>query len=472
MAKGKVKKGFGSYLFVLFLSIIATFLVIVTVMLFSPFHNILGFKYFAFKEDKVITEIDANQEQPFNFQTVDKINIDCSFAKVKVVRYYNIDTYGFRFENYISGFAREDQDTDFTYEVYYTDDSMKEINVDVHEPEGFLYFNKNLTVSILVSTKINYSLENTEINITNTTGDIYIGNNTKTVSLEGQDFKNYISIGSLNVKTNDGRIVILPYVNEVMNNLFIKTESGKVQSRINLNITNNCEIYSEKGRLDFKKLFINSNNGNTFDLGNAKLYISHLKGAIEFNYKNGYLDIDKFEGELSSNDAIQQMDKATINIKEFSGYLSLPFANNSKVNIGKVSEESEIYIHSKDGNIKINELYSNVAKLETTTGDVSVKTFGEDIDVKTTKGNINVTFDSDTILDQINLVSKSGTVKFKVQSSLAFNLDVKNTKGEQRKDGKVDVSWLDKLTENPYSVNGGGKVVSIITNGNVVVSVI
>ena len=114
----------------------------------------------------------------------------------------------------------------------------------------------------------------------------------------------------------------------------------------------------------------------------------------------------------------------------------------------------------------INELKANIAKIETTSGEVNVNTFGNDIDVTTTSGNINITYQSETISNQIDLVSNSGNITLKVKPTLAFLLKIYDTKGEYRKDNGIDIEWLDELIENPYKVLGGDKVVSVTTDGN------
>ena len=471
MAKGKNKKGFGSYLLVLFLAIVATFLIIITVMLFSPFNNILGFEYFTYNQDQtILTETGGNEASPFNFEN-SKININCSFARVKVERSNKIDAYAFRFENYSSGFAREDQDTEFSYEVYYSEGSKSEINVDVHEPEGFLFFNKNIIVSILISTKLDQNvLSSSKVNVTNTTGNVYIGNKDKILNVEDQT-KNYITLGDLNVKTNKGKIIIFPYVNETIKNLFLKTQKGNIEVKRNLNITDNFELYAEGGEFDFKELVVSNANPAVFDLGDGELFAESIQANVQLSIKDGYIDIDKFSGSLSSNDAVDQMKQANISIVEFTGALSLPYVNKSKVTLGTVNQGSEIYIHATEGNINIKDSKADVTKIETTKGNIKVQTSGKDIDVKTNSGDIDITFESINISNQIDLKSKSGDIKFNVKPEFAFLLKVFNSKGEARTDGNVKVEGFDVLESNELQINGGSsKVVNISTNGNIKVS--
>lgn len=473
MAKGKVKKGFASYLLVLFLAVIATFLIIIAVMLFSPFKNILGFQYFTYKFDEKVTHATAETEnEVFNFQTLNELNINCDYANVKVERYYNVDTPAIRFENTMSGFARSDHDTEFKYEIYYNDASKTELNIDVHEPEGFLFFSKNLTISILIPTSLSYTLENTDLNIINNTGNVYIGNNIKAINLDGEDFRNYITIGNLNVKTNKGKTLIRTYTNENFNSLVIKTEKGKIESQIDLNIAENLEIYSSKGEIEFKKLVVAKSDAVTLNLKNSEFYTPYLKANVNLTIKEGYFDVDYLSGSLISNDAVEQMSTATLTIKEFDGYMSLPYANKSKVNLGKVSASSQIYIHATEGDIKIDEMNGNVAKLETTKGDINVETNGTDIDVKTTSGNIKIKYNDLNDGNQIDIESNSGDVDFKVGATKRMDLKVLNNKGEYRTDGYVKISGLDVMPESEVHINGGGQKVVIATNGSVNVELI
>ena len=152
---------------------------------------------------------------------------------------------------------------------------------------------------------------------------------------------------------------------------------------------------------------------------------------------------------------------------DFTGKISFPYANNSRINIDKVNAGSQLYIHATDGDINIGDLNADIAKLETTKGDVNVTVSGKDIDVTTVSGDINVNFKNTVISNQIDLISASGDVNFNVLSELAFMLKIYDTNGTARKDGGVRVSWLDEIRDNPIVVNGGNKVVTITTNKDV-----
>ena len=165
MAENKVRKGFTTYLFVLLLLIVTAFLIVIVVMLFSPFKNILGLKYYSYNFDKIITN--ASGGQPITLETISDINFDCNSATIEIIRDTNVDNGGVRIENYSTGFATASANTDFDYKVYYTD-SNSVLNIEVDEPDGFLKFSNNISITLIVAAKIDYALENTKININNT----------------------------------------------------------------------------------------------------------------------------------------------------------------------------------------------------------------------------------------------------------------------------------------------------------------
>lgn len=471
--KGKVKKGFATYLAILFLAIVATFLVIVTIMLFSPFKNILGFKYFIYNDSTFCYNATGDAEtEIFNFETISNINIDCNFATVKIERYYKVDNCAIKIDNNSNGFAKEEQNINFNYEIYYSDPSTKtNLNIIVHEPEGFLYFNKDISISLLIPARnaFNNALSSTTINITNTSGNVYIGTTAKVQNLIDEEDGNYITLNALNLKSNNGSIFFFPYTKSTMNKLFIKTNDSKIESRIDLEILQSLEIYSQNGRLDFKSITFSGTSG-ILNLNNSKFAGINFVGDIDIFIDNGYFDLEKLDGDISSNNATKQMSNATIYIKDVNGIVSLPFVNNSKIIFDKVEEGSQVYIHSTSGDINIDNCYGN-AWLETKSGNVNVHTFANDIEVITESGNINVIYENTSINDELLFSTTSGKINLKVNSALAFILEILNNNGELR-DKNIYIDWLGNEIVNPLTVNEGNKKIKVISNEKVELSLI
>ena len=163
MAEGKIKRGFAAYLFILLMVFVAAFLIIIVVMIFSPFKNVLGFKYLSYNMSNNIVQ--TSSEQDIDFSTIDELYVNCNNANVVIQRDNNIDTDTIRIENTCKGFARSSDNTSFDYNITLTGASNDILNIDVHEPEGFLFFDKTVTISILIPAKSSYNFENTDVNI-------------------------------------------------------------------------------------------------------------------------------------------------------------------------------------------------------------------------------------------------------------------------------------------------------------------
>ena len=160
MAEGKIKRGFATYLFILLMVFVAAFLIIIVVMIFSPFKNVLGFKYLSYNMSNNIVQ--TSSEQDIDFSTINELYVNCNNANVVIQRDNNIDTDTIRIENTCKGFARSSDNTSFDYNITLSGASNDVLNIDVHEPEGFLFFDKTVTISILIPAKSSYNFENTD----------------------------------------------------------------------------------------------------------------------------------------------------------------------------------------------------------------------------------------------------------------------------------------------------------------------
>lgn len=136
MAGGNVKKGFLTYLFILFLMVIAAFLVFVLIMVFQPFKNVLGYTYLKYSDDSYHYNVLEKTDERLDFTTIKQINVNCDFAQVRVESSTKVDDVAIRIENNSRGFAHSDQKIDFSYNISFGE-SNNIINVDITEPEAF-----------------------------------------------------------------------------------------------------------------------------------------------------------------------------------------------------------------------------------------------------------------------------------------------------------------------------------------------
>ncbi len=472
--KGNVKKGFANYLLILFIAIIAAFFILVTIMLFSPFKSILGFKYFVYygkgetfasvkQEDKVID---------INYSLIDNIDIDCGYSNVSIKRAASKIDYGqVVIENNCSGFAREDQDTGFDYEVSFTDANYRNLKIKVVEPEGFLFFKKDISITLLTTVQQVNSFNHTKININSTKGDVYVGNR----NILNQSASNDIAVKSLNIKNTEGDIFFFEQTSNI-NNLTIKTNNGNINANSSFSI-DDLKLNAAKSKISLKSLTLQKAK---LDLGNSEFNVGNLKVSdkADLFIKNGYVSIDELNGTLTSNSMINDMGKANIYINKInSGNIVIPNANNSTIKLGNVNASSQVYVRGRDCNASIDNLLG-IAILETTKGNINISAENDEkstayprVDVKTSSGNINLKYIIDKINDNyINLKSYSGKINVEVKHDVAFLLNVLNTKNEQRTSKNISVEGYGSDFEIPLKRNDGTSKLNIISDGKISVN--
>ncbi|MBQ8909010.1 MAG: DUF4097 family beta strand repeat protein [Clostridia bacterium] len=455
---GKVKKGFSTYLFILFLMLVAAALVTLLVMIFRPFKEVLGYQYICYSDEVTKDKVtDGSSDDLLDFSSLEEIQINCSYATVSVERPKDCKKYSITFKNFVTGFASADANIKFSYNIYYENGSNdKVLCVDVHEPEASLYFAKNVSVSICLPDKEDANLENVELNIENTSGNISIGCVTAS--------SNKITLASLKLQTTRGRIYLGAGLDGAIDKIFIQTKRGGIDCPINLHAQDYFTLNAKSGTLNFNNLSFGAGNLATINIGNCEFRAGTVIGDINLKMLAGYLDVEDFIGDISANNPAEQLSAATITIGEVWGNLSFPFANSSRINIGKFGG-GKFYVKGTSGSVKLGETNA-FAWIEMTTGSIDIKAC-YDFEAKTTSGKINAVIDRSDVMDEINITSKKGRVKLGVPSKLEFILNVYNTDGEMRNAGSVNVEGFDGMFELPLVINNGNKPINITTNSKV-----
>lgn len=480
MADNKMKKGFATYLLILLLVILAAFLIVIVIMLFSPFQNIIGFQYMTYNTDNDY-QYRTTAGEELDFSTIDEINITCDKASVRVERAIQVQGDAIKFENYCKGFAYASDRTDFTYEIYFSDAEKSILNVEVHEPEGFLFFDDNMVISIIVPSTSEYALENTKVNISTDSGNVMIANQTALVSdVTVSALRNSISLNSFDIRSNRGNVYLYSYIDDTLDDVFIKTNSGTVSMQIDkYDITNSIEFHTISGNVRLNSINYTGEEANAdnivFDVENGAFNVESVTGNIKLNMDSGYLDINSLHGNLSSSDSVQQMESAEIRVNSMNGDLNLPFANNSTVSVNSLSKDNQVFIKGNGGNITIGEM-DGYAHIETTSGNVNVTNYSNDMIVKTTSGNIDVKYDSNAIDSQLIFSSSSGRIDIGIRSGFKCIAEFLNTNGN-RDNSKVDIQFqVDDFT-NPQLINVNneqdeGSIMTVTSDSDVTISLI
>lgn len=469
MADGKVKRGFGKYLLILILIIIAAFLITIVVMMFSPFKNVLGFQYLVYNIDDEVFQT-ANEET-IDFTNVNEVIVNCNYASVTVARSLDVGADAVRIENSCKGFARSSDNTSFTYDIYYSNEGSI-LNIDVSEPDGFLFFDKQINISLLLPARDTYSFDNTKITVINTSGNVYIGNQTRLTDQEATDIQCYINVNSIDVKTNSGIVYLYPFLDKNLNDLSIKSSSGRIINFLNeITISNTFEIHTDSSIINLNNVVYNGVQNIIFDINEGQLFADSITGNIDLNIASGYLDIVSLTGSISANNSVNQLDEARITINRVDGNISLPFANSSRINLGTVAQGNQVYIDGFDCQVNIEELRGK-AFIKTTSGNVNVHIYEDDLDIETTSGNISVTYECQAIEEQLDFKTDSGDINLRVLSNLAYQLFVYDGEGKLRDNSNIDIASMDGNFEIPVTVNGGTTPIMITSNAHINISLI
>ena len=473
---GNVRKGFTIYLLILFFIILAALLGCIVAMLFSPFTNILGLQYYVYNYSDIFKETDAGQA--YNLDNISVINVDTNSANVILQRRYDVDQLYIEFTATSKGFAKADQNTDFNHYIEY-DETAKALNISVHEPEGFIRFENNVNINLLLPmVDASEDFDNIDLYINTNTGNIYIGNNA-TDDLN-PNLKYDTKIKNLYITMNDGSLRFAENSTNEFENLRINIGDGRVTSDKDISFSNSLSINSNSARFDLANLSytstMNHNMHINLNLDDAIFYADSIIGNLNLNMRGGHFIVDGVEGSINSNSAITQMSNGRITIGSVAGNISLPYANNSDITIDSMTEGSQAYIHATGGNITINSL-KGMAWLETTSGKVDVTTYSDGLEIITTSGAINLVYDVDTVSDVV-LKSNSGRINAFVRSNLSCVMKFHDKDGIYYDDDNgpstVNLILHDIGFQNPAIINNGLDANSMLfySNGRITVDLI
>ncbi|MBE7073717.1 MAG: DUF4097 domain-containing protein [Clostridiales bacterium] len=454
---GKVKKGFGTYLFILFLMLIAAFLIVLMVMIFSPFKKVAGFQYIFYDDEYYEYNVTGGSSDAiFDLSSLKEIKVNCNYAQVSLERSDEADKNMVKIINAANGFASAEADVDFSYKLYYEAGSDNSILcIDVHEAEASLFFSQRVEIAIVLPDDKDCNLQNVTLNIANTSGDIFVGYLTPAV--------NRIQLAGLNIKTTNGGVYLGNMLSKDISDVFINSENGGLLSKVDLNATNSFAINAKSGLLEFQNINLGQNIAK-MNLGNCEFKANEIIGNIQLQIADGYFDVIRLLGDINGNNPAEQLTTSTITIGEIQGNVSFPFANASRLNIGKLSL-GKLYVNGTSGQVKVGEL-NGYAWIELTSGSVDIQAT-TDFEVKTTTGKINVVYDSNTINNKISLTSETGEVKLAVNHMLNFTLSVFDSQGQLRSSNNVSVEGFDGIFNIPLDINNGGKAIDITTNSKV-----
>ena len=475
MAQEGIKKGFFFYfgLFVLFL--IAVFLIICVIMIFNPGKTILWMQYFTSSSAKNVTET-TDTGEAINFDTISRIEVDCSYADVQVKIDGDIGESCIRIENNAKGFATAEQARPFSYSVVNENGTLK---IAVTEPVGFIYFSNDISITINIDSNYfngeffpKYSFDNMAFNIKTTDGNITFGS----VGFESQPF----APASITAKTTGGSI----YLSENMkfNNLSqisLETDNGDIRTQgnnlgedlsgievtdadvnlttktgdisldlVKINTSGTLKIANDNGNVTISKLDVPNKNITETNQGDKESY------GIQMDSYEGNYYIDTIIGDLSFSPSEDILGSPNIRIGTITGDMLVSSSIDANPDVTIETMNGNIYSFGTNGNYIINNMKGN-AVIDIESGSVDIKFVeqtnnGTDV-ITSTNGAITIGFKG-PIDHEMTVTSDSANINFNFLNNVDFvaNAYVNDGANDQSNEMVND----DKITVNIGNYHG------------------
>ena len=475
MAQEGIKKGFFFYfgLFVLFL--IAVFLIICVIMIFNPGKTILWMQYFTSSSAKNVTET-TDTGEAINFDTISRIEVDCSYADVQVKIDGDIGESCVRIENNAKGFATAEQARPFSYSVVNENGTLK---IAVTEPVGFIYFSNDISITINIDSNYfngdffpKYSFDDMAFNIKTTDGNITFGS----VGFESQPF----APASITAKTTGGSI----YLSENMkfNNLSqisLETDNGDIRTQgnnlgedlsgievtdadvnlttktgdisldlVKINTSGTLKIANDNGNVTISKLDVPNRNITSSNQGDKESY------GIQMDSYEGNYYIDTIIGDLSFSPSEDILGSPNIRIGTITGDMLVSSSIDANPDVTIETMNGNIYSFGTNGNYIINNMNGS-ANIDIESGSVDIKFVeqtnkGTDV-ITSTNGAITIGFKG-PINHTMTVTSDSANINFNFLNNVDFvaNAYVNDGANDQSNEMVND----DKITVNIGNYHG------------------
>ena len=429
MAQTTVRKGFFFYFGLFILLLFAGFMICLVTMMFNPGKTVLWMKYFTDNKEYTVEKTSSNEN--IDYSSLKEIVVKCDFADVVVQCNKEYTKTGIIIYNNAKCFGTK-KSKDFSYNVTKAGDVL---TVEVQEPEGFLYFSKNIKVIINSATDWHF---NSDLKLTvNATGnsDIFLG---------GGSLKNEkpIKLKTADLKTEKGKIIFRNTCDTqaLEGGLTAESVSGeiKLEGLTVLGVPNDVTLKTTSGRIDISNVVLPSEK---------VLNIENEKGAVSFssvtakkiniNCRQGNFYFKTVHADISFGEAIDKIISPNVVVGDLDGsfVLSGTEANISpEILISKITgtlavngDKGKVTVYEARGDIQIesgNSLSVDVKLAASVTREVSIIT---------KKGTVNLGFvgayGSTGTKAHVNVVNGTGKTNISYTAALKANFISKRSDG-------------------------------------------
>ncbi len=460
MAQGSIRKGFFFYFGLFVLLLVSVFLICLVIMMFNPGKTVLWMKYFSGKQEIGVTHTTPVTEGgatiDIDYSSLKEIEVNCEYAKVTVQRNKEYKDDFVVIRNYAKGFSGAKKYSPFNYKVSLQGTKLV---VDIDEPNGFIYFSKDIEVIINDCTTVDkINLNNIALKVNaKGSGDIYLGGTTNkdevAVGLRSVDVSTSKGTITLGRKFNSDSITSAIDANKDEDNYGIRlyTGSGSIKA-VNTIVhgaksgngirqtQQNVSVGTRKGRI----------NLGIIDLGSKTLEVKCKKGtiavgniyagAVQVNdCVNGNYKFDTVSCDVTFWGTTDTIISPIIRINDLGGEFRLlstgkkdaPVVNikNAQKKVAVTAAKGSVTVSNAKGEVDINSNASMAVKVAIDKDNSNI------INIENEKGSIRLKF--------LGVVSRSARI---VTNTSSLNIDF-------TKDASFAANCYNKDTSNALPIS-------------------
>lgn len=413
MAKDRVKKGFFFYFGFFLLIILAVVLIIFVVMMFMPGTSILGLEYFANSRTIRLVETTDESKTPIDFANPNNFNsveINASYASVKVQKNHEFERDGIYIVNNSKGFVTSKNAKPFEYSMTIEDGVLK---VSVKEQGAFVHFSKDVQVIFQVANE-NASvqpLKDKKITIKNTDGSVNIGG----VDNPGHSFD--IAIGSVEVQNKKGGVFVSNRAPSSYNEFKVTTTDGEISFSKAISAST-LSLETGSGNINAPAL---SSSTVTLNTDKGKVTVGTIGGNLYSRVKDAYMTINEVRGDVDFTPSAPTFSSSVIKIKNAGGSFTAIEAKDSKFEIESIRGTAKI--ETSTGYISIKKGIASHSIISTVSGkiDCVVGAGAANVQVSSQKGNIDVSCEND--ISYATISNERGTTNVSLLNNASYALN-------------------------------------------------
>lgn len=406
MANKKVKRGFVHYIIFGILVLVGLFCVFLAILFFNPGKDVygIGLRFVSYNSKIELYRSESGQyiadpdEQHLKFN---KVVFNSNLTNFNISYDVNENRTKILVTPALSGITKTNKyslSTTVLVDVRNSSEGDGIMTIDVQEPDLWIPFSKQATVSLVLGRK-NLINDNLSVVVNTGSGNITLGdvsNNSYKIA-EADISTKYGDVKIHENMTINGTVSI----DSLKSNVFVNTNTSIPIKNMNLLKITNKDGKNKIGALDCSVQISST--------GMSETSAEYITGNFSIFSKQGYVKINKLGDQNRLNSPL--------------GYIFGNFTTTSDCELTNISIGSMVgdaTITTTTGNVSIDTIAKN-SLIKTTNGDVKVTNAFGDINIETVSGNVEI---KQKTASKVDVTTKSGDITASyddLQSSLITN---------------------------------------------------